>query len=192
MGARPAVRAPIPLNQTPIMPTSTPSRPAAGEFFEYYGKYIALVPDGDVRGHIEHQLSDTVAFIKSRPESWAMSRYAPGKWSVKEVIGHLADAERIFAYRALRIARGDTTALAGFDENAYVPVGKFDARETQELLEEYAATRAATIAMFRGFDDAAWARTGNASGHTISVRALAYIIAGHERHHLSILRDRYS
>jgi hypothetical protein len=173
------------------MPTSAPSRPAAGEFFEYYGKYIALVPDGDVRAHIERQLTDTAAYVKSRGDAWAMSRYAPGKWSVKEVIGHLADAERIFAYRALRIARGDATELAGFDENAYVPVGKFDARSTQELLEELAAARASTTAMLRGFDDAAWARTGTASGHTISVRALAYIIAGHERHHLSILKDRY-
>jgi hypothetical protein len=173
------------------MATSAPSRPAAGEFFEYYGKYIALVPDGDVRAHIERQLTDTAAYVKSRGDAWAMSRYAPGKWSVKEVIGHLADAERIFAYRALRIARGDATELAGFDENAYVPVGKFDARSTQELLEELAAARASTTAMLRGFDDAAWARTGTASGHTISVRALAYIIAGHERHHLSILKDRY-
>ena len=173
------------------MPTPAPSRPAAGEFFEYYGKYIALVPDGDVRSHIEHQLTDTAAFIKSRGDAWAMSRYAPGKWSPKEVIGHLADAERIFAYRALRIARGDATALAGFNENAYVPVGQFDARDMNDLLEEFAAARASTIAMLNGFDEAAWARTGNASGHAISVRALAYIIAGHERHHLSILKDRY-
>jgi hypothetical protein len=121
-----------------------------------------------------------------------MSRYAPGKWSVKEVIGHLCDAERIFSYRALRIARGDKTPLAGFNENEYVPNGNFESRSTAGLLEEFAAIRAATLIMMRSFDEAAWARRGISGEKEISVRALAYIICGHERHHLAILRDRYT
>jgi hypothetical protein len=118
-------------------------------------------------------------------------RYAPGKWSVREVIGHLCDAERIFAYRLLRIARGDGTPLAGFDENAYVPAGSFESRELNALIKEWMATRDSTIALVRGLPADAWTRRGTANGTNVSAAALAYIILGHVEHHLGILRDRY-
>jgi len=121
----------------------------------------------------------------------ALKRYAPGKWSVKEVAGHLADTERIMAYRALRIARGDETPLPGFDENAYVPPAKFDARPLVDLIGDLFTVRAATVALFRTFDADAWRRRGTASGKPISVRALGYMIPGHERHHVEILKTRY-
>jgi hypothetical protein len=174
------------------MKTPAPARPAAAEFNEFYGAYIALVPDGDVRELLEHQAADSARYIRSRGDAWAMSRYAPGKWSVKEVINHVTDAERIFTYRALCIARGDQAQLASFDENAYVPLANSDARTATDLLEELAAVRAATMKLVRSFDAAAWARKGNASGHPITVRALAYIVCGHELHHLRILKERYT
>ena len=173
------------------MPTSAPARPAAGEHAEYFAAYISKVPDGDVRTLLAQQLPDTIAYIKSRGDAWAMSRYAPGKWSVKEVINHVADAERVFSYRAMRIARGDQTALPGFDENAWVPMTNADARALSSLLDELSAVRAATIALFNSFDDAAWKRIGNASGKPVSARAIAYIACGHERHHLAVLKERY-
>lgn len=173
------------------MPTSAPARPAPNEFFEYYGKYIALVPDGDVRAHLAKQIGESAKYITSRGDAWAGSRYAPGKWTPKEVIGHLTDAERIFAYRALRIARNDKTPLAGFEENDYVPVAGADARAVADLLEEWAAVRAATVKLFNSFDETAWSRRGTASGKEITARALAFIAAGHELHHVRILRERY-
>jgi len=173
------------------MKTPAPARPASDEYFEFYAAYIALVPDGDVRDLLEQQTAETARYIRAKGDAWAVSRYAPGKWSPKEVINHIADAERIFTYRALRIARGDQTQLASFDENAYVPLANSDARTTTDLLEELAAVRAATVKLLRSFDGAAWARKGNASGHTISVRALAYITCGHELHHLRVLKERY-
>src|SRR4029077_5181557 len=118
-------------------------------------------------------------------------RYAPGKWSIKEVIGHVSDAERVFSHRALRFARGDRTRLPGFDEKAYTPAGRFDARPLPDLAAELDAVRHATIALFAGLDSEALARRGPANNKEVSVRALAYIIAGHERHHVGILRERY-
>ena len=173
------------------MPTPAPTRPAATEFFEYYGRYIALVPDGDIRVTLEKQIGDTVSYVRSKGDAWTTSRYAAGKWSPKEVIGHMTDAERVFMYRALRIARADTTPLAGFDENAWVPMAHADARAMGDLLEEFGAVRAATVKLVKSFGDEAWARIGTASEKAISVRALAYITAGHERHHLAILKERY-
>ena len=173
------------------MKIPAPSRPATGEFNEFYAAYIAMVPDGDVRDHLEQQAAETARFIRAKGDAWAMSRYAPGKWTVKEVINHITDAERIFTYRALRIARGDQTNLASFDENAYVPVANSDARTVTDLLEEFAAVRAATVKLVRSFDAAAWARKGSASGHAITVRALGYITCGHELHHLRVLKERY-
>ncbi len=173
------------------MPTHAPARPAAGEFAEYYARYIALVPDGDVSAHLERQIGDTIAYIKSRGDAWTSSRYAPDKWSVKEVIGHVADAERVFAYRALRIARGDQIPLASFEQNAWVPLANAHVRPAADLLDEFAAIRTATVKLLRSFDAAAWGRRGTASDNPVTVRALGYIIAGHELHHLKILRERY-
>ncbi len=166
-------------------------RPEAGEFEPYYALYIKKVPDGEVVSLLESQIRATTAALRRLPASKATYRYAEGKWSIGEVVGHLADVERIFAYRAMRIARADPTPIEGFDENAYVPAAQFDRRPLAELINEFEAVRAATLALFRGFPPEAWPRMGVANGKPISVRALIYIVAGHERHHLGTLRERY-
>ena len=166
-------------------------RPDPSEFVPYYGKYIGLVPDGSVVDSLETQIRETSALLRSVPDARASHRYAPGKWSVKEVVGHLADGERVFAYRALRFARNDGTPLPGFDENLYAANSGFDARPLGEVASEYEAVRQATLALFRGLGDEAWLRRGIASENPVSVRALAWIIAGHELHHRAVLRERY-
>ncbi|MGH2667933.1 MAG: DinB family protein [Gemmatimonadales bacterium] len=171
--------------------TATIARPEATEYAPFYGTYVSKVPEGDLLEALEAQRRETQALLKAIPEAKALHRYAPGKWSVKEVVGHLADTERVFCYRALRFARGDQTPLAGFDEKAYVPAGGFDARPVADLAAELDAVRRATIALLGSLDAAALARRGTADGKEVSVRALAYIIAGHERHHFAILRERY-
>jgi hypothetical protein len=173
------------------MTASLIARPGADEYAPYYGTYIGKVPDGDLRSMLSSQLAETLALIRSIPESRGGHRYAPDKWSVREVLGHLADSERIFSYRALRIARGDATPLPGFEQNDYVPAGAFDARTLRDLADELAAIRQATIHLFAHLDPAAFERRGTASGKPVSVRALAYIIAGHELHHVGILKTRY-
>jgi len=166
-------------------------RPAADEFFEYYGKYIDRVPGDDAMPALRDQIGDTVRLLRPLAESKALHRYAPGKWSVKEVVGHLADSERVFAYRALRVGRGDSTPLAGFDENEYVPAGRFDARPLADVVHEFELVRAASLALFQGMDEEALLRRGTANDKKISVRALAWILAGHELHHRKILIERY-
>lgn len=166
-------------------------RPGATEYAPYYGRYIDKVPEGDLLRTLEGQARETQALLAGLSEAKALHRYAPGKWSIKEVVGHVADAERVFSYRALRFARADRTALPGFDENAWVPPGNFDARSLKDLAAELDAVRRATVALFRGFDAAALARSGVASDNPVSVRAIAWIIAGHERHHVALLHERY-
>jgi uncharacterized damage-inducible protein DinB len=173
------------------MSLNTIPRPGPDEHVPYYQRYVALVPDGDVIAHLERQIVGTSRLLAPIDETLALYRYAEGKWSVKEVLGHVVDAERIFAYRALRIARGDQTPLAGFDENAYVPAGRFDMRPIRSLLDEYSAARRSTVAFLHGLDAEAAARRGIANQHPISVRALAWITAGHELHHVAILKERY-
>jgi len=170
---------------------TTIARPEKNEYREYYGKYIAMVPDGDIIDILQSQNESTRRLLSGLSEAQAMHRYAPGKWSVKEVIGHLCDAERVFAYRAMRFARADQTPLPGFDEETYVPAGRFDERSLGSLVEEYGAVRGNTIALLRGLPDEASRRAGDANGAVMSVRALAYVIAGHEVHHISLLRERY-
>lgn len=164
--------------------------PAADEYAPYYGKYVALVGP-DVLAALESQARSTAALLAATPEAKGSFRYAEGKWSVKEVIGHLADAERVFAYRALRFARADETALPGFDENAWMPHANFDRRTLADMAAEFAAVRAATLAFARSLDDQVLARRGIASNNPVSVRGLLGIIAGHELHHVKILRERY-
>ena len=173
------------------MPASLIPRPAADEYAPYYGRYISRVPDGDLCVMLASQLADTLALVRAIPEQRGTHRYADGKWSIKEVIGHVSDTERIMSYRALRFARADQTPLPGFEQNDYVPVGGFDRRTLQDLSEELAAVRQATIHLLRHLDPAALTRGGTASGNRVSVRALAYIIAGHERHHVEILKTKY-
>jgi uncharacterized damage-inducible protein DinB len=169
----------------------TQNRPQASEYAPYYQKYVALVPEGEIVETLEAQLRETKLLLARLSEKEAEFRYAEGKWSVKEVLGHISDTERVFAYRLLRIARGDQTPLAGFDQDDYVKTGNFSARPLAELLEEFTVVRRATIALLRTLDEAAWLRRGVANQKEISVRALAFILAGHERHHRRVLQERY-
>jgi hypothetical protein len=173
------------------MSLATAVRPAADEYLDYYGKYIALVPEGDAVQALECQRDVMLPFLRGLQETQGALRYAPGQWSVKQVLGHVTDGERVFAHRALRFARNDQTPLPGFDENHYVAAATFDDQPLPELVAGLAAQREASLALFRGFDGAAWTRRGEANGHPVSVRALAFIIAGHWHHHMGILRDRY-
>lgn len=165
--------------------------PEPDEYDPYYLTYIAKVPAGAVLDRLVAQRDDVEAHFAGLGERIALHRYAPGKWSVKELLGHLADTERVFAHRAFRFARADATPLPGFDENTYVPAGGFDRRPIASLLAEWRAVRGATLTLFQGLDPEAWLRRGSANGAAVSVRALAYITVGHTEHHLGILRERY-
>jgi uncharacterized damage-inducible protein DinB len=166
-------------------------KPDHSEYAEFYAGYVALVPDGDVVAILATQLDDTFALLRELNDEQALHRYAHGKWSIKEVIGHLADAERVFAYRILRFARADATPLQGYDENAYVPAGEFDLRPLASLMAEYAAVRRATVALLAGLPDGSWTRQGSANRYPTTVRALAWAVAGHELHHRQLLAERY-
>ncbi|MFL6193601.1 MAG: DinB family protein [Thermoanaerobaculia bacterium] len=166
-------------------------RPDPSEHLDYYGKYIALVPEGDLLAQLEEQMKETQGLLRGLPEERAMFRYGPDKWSIKEVVGHLIDAERIFAYRALRFSRNDATPLPGFEENDYVRNADFDRRTLASLLDEWEQARRTTVLFFRNLSDEAWDRRGTANDAAMSVRAAAWVIAGHERHHRGILRERY-
>jgi uncharacterized damage-inducible protein DinB len=166
-------------------------RPAADEFAPYYGSYVSLVPDGDVTATLASQLEETLDLLRPLSEEQALFRYAPGKWSVKEVVTHLTDAERVFMFRALFFARGATDSLPAFDEDAWAPMAEADQVPLDELLDEFDAVRSATVSLLAHLPRAAWGRRGIASGKGISVRALAWITAGHERHHANVLRERY-
>ena len=173
------------------MTDSTIARPEETEHLPYYGKYISLVPDGDILALLGGQIEATSALLRSVPESRAGFRYAPDKWSIRQVVGHLIDAERIFVYRALCFARDDRTPLPGFEENAYVRNAGFDDCPLSGLAAELESVRRSTLFFFKHLGPQAWLRGGLANGAGVSVRALAYIIAGHELHHREILRSRY-
>lgn len=167
------------------------NRPDPGEYNAYYDRYVALVPAGDIIALLSVQIDDTTALLRDLTEEQALHAYAPGKWSIKEVLGHIMDAERVFMQRALRFARGDETPLPSFDENAYAVAGSFNTRPLASLISELTAVRRATIAFLAGLSHDAWERTGTASGYRVSVRGLAWITAGHELHHRQILAQRY-
>ena len=169
----------------------TQKRPQKGDYAEYYGKYIDLVPSGDFLDLLQSQREDLWRLLSPLSDDQAEFRYAQGKWSIKEVVGHISDTERIFAYRLLRIARGDQTALPSFEQDGYIQTGKFTTRTLKDLLEEFSSIREATIALVRSFDNAAWQRRGTASQKEITSTALAFIIAGHVRHHHILLEERY-
>ena len=167
------------------------ARPDPGEYNPYYDRYISLVPGDDILATLDGQRRQTILLLCGREESDGDLRYAPDKWSTKELLGHVCDTERIFAYRALRIARGDETPIEGFEQDNYVNNGPFELRQLEELVEDYIAVRQATLSLFRNLDEVAWARRGVANKSEITVRALAYIIAGHEMHHRRILEEKY-
>jgi len=176
------------------MATATPAsatKPAKSEFLPYYERYIALVPDGDVISTLTTQMTDTQSLLRALPASVATYRYAPDKWSVNEVVGHMIDSERIFTGRALRFARNDATPIPGFEQDDYVRNATFDAYPLSDLASELEAVRQSTVFLFRHMDEEAWTRRGLANNAEVSVRALAFIIAGHELHHREILSARY-
>ena len=166
-------------------------RPASGEYKPYFDRYISLVEEDDILGLLERQIAEIHALLGSLSEEQSQYRYAEGKWSVRAVVDHLIDAERIFGYRALAVSRGDTRELPSFDENEYAAASDADRRDLPSLLDELAGARRSNLAMMRRFDDGAWSRTGTAGGGPISPRALAFIIAGHQRHHARVLQERY-
>jgi hypothetical protein len=168
-----------------------PPTESSGEFLPYYAKYVALVPAGDLLATLEAQLADTVAVVDQVGEARAGQRYAPGKWTVRELLAHVIDTERVFAYRAMCAARGETAALPSFDENAWAAHAGAEGRTLGSLMGELTAVRRATLALLHHLDDAALARRVTASGAPLSARAAAWIIAGHERHHQALLRERY-
>jgi hypothetical protein len=167
------------------------NRPAATEYPSYSQKYVDLVPEEDIVAALEKQGRDTVALLRSLTEEKAKSRYAPGKWSVKEVVRHFTDGERVFDYRALAFARGEKASLPGFDENEYAAASDADSRSLRDLIDEYDAVRRSTVALYRGMSREAWTRSGTANNNPATVRGLAYVTLGHERHHLKVLREKY-
>ncbi len=173
------------------MMNETLGKPDTTEYLPYYGKYVSLVPDGDILTVLDKQMEETAGLLNSIPESRATFRYAPGKWSIKELVGHVIDAERIFAYRALRFARNDKTPLPGYEQDDYVSNASFDSCTLADLASELKSVRQSNILLFKHLDEDAWMRRGLANDSEASVRALAHIIAGHELHHREILRSRY-
>jgi hypothetical protein len=171
--------------------TRTVERPEASEYAPYYDRYISLVAGNDLLGSLEREFVETLDLLRGVSEERAGFRYAPDKWSIRQVVGHLSDSERIFAYRALRIARNDKTPLSGFEQDDFVNAANFDDIPMAELVREFEYVRLANLQLFRQFTDEAWKRLGVANHVEISARALGYIISGHEIYHRAILRERY-
>ena len=167
------------------------ARPAVEECSPYYFTYIQLVPDGDIVRTLQAQYAEVHDLLKDMPEAKAMASPALGEWSVKQVLLHLSDTERLFCFRALWFARGEQAALPGMEPDPWVTIADANACDVSDLLAEFAHVRAATVCFFANLDTAAWVRSGSASGHLVSVRALAWIIAGHELHHNRSLRSQY-
>jgi hypothetical protein len=167
------------------------SPPDPTEYQPYYGRYISLVPAADLAHTLNAQLQESLAVLGAIGEQKSLHRYAAGKWSIKEVLGHLIDAERIFTYRALRFARNDETPLPGFDQDPYVAAANFDARPWDDLVAEFEHVRRSSILFFGALTPEEMLRSGTASQNAITVRALGYVVAGHELHHMAILRDCY-
>jgi len=166
------------------------ARPEPGEYAPYYDRYISLVAGTDILGTLESQRRQMLILLSGRDESDADLRYSPDKWTVRQVLGHICDTERIFAYRALRIARADRTPIEGFEQDDYARNAS-PRTPLSEMIEDYIAVRRATLTLFRNLDEQAWSRRGVANNNEVSVRALAYIAAGHEIHHRRILEDKY-
>ena len=173
------------------MSTTVTSVTRPGEYAPYYDRYISLIRGHDILGALDEQRRQTLLLLSGRTEEDGNFRYAPDKWSLKEVLGHINDTERIFAYRALHIARNDPTPIEGFEQDDYVRNGPFARRPLEDLIEDYIAVRRSTVSLFRNLDEAAWTRRGTANKNEITVRALAYIIAGHELHHRRMMEEKY-
>lgn len=168
-----------------------PDRPHAGEYAQPYAGYVSEVPDGDILQTLRGQVAALTELVGELDEEKSRSRYAEGKWSIAEVVGHLADGERAFSYRSFAISRGDQQPLPGFDEQSYTPNGRYDRRSITSLLDEVSFLRQSHLMLLENLDDEQWNRRGVASGFEVTVRALAWITAGHMNHHTRILRERY-
>ena len=166
-------------------------RPEKTEYAPYYETYVSLVNETDVVATLENQLIEMQNLLGEISEEKGAHAYVEGKWTIKELIGHLNDGEKIFAYRALRIARADKTPMEGFEQDGYIENANFNDWRLADLTEEFTLLRRANILFFKNLTEEAWTRTGTASGSPVSVKALAYIIIGHVRHHTNILRSRY-
>jgi uncharacterized damage-inducible protein DinB len=178
------------MNQAELESRRLIEKPQEGEFPAYAHIYIDLLPDdGLILKRLAENLTITSIFLQSIPKSRLLHRYAEGKWTIKEILGHVVDDERIYVYRALRFARNDSTELPGFDQDHFARYSEANNREIEDLLDEFAAVREATIAFFQSLDEAAFLRTGIANGQSVSVRALTYHIAGHELRHRNIIRE---
>ena len=165
--------------------------PDRTETAEYYFTYIDQVGGGDICAILENQLAETLALLNGISEARSLHRYAPDKWSIRQVLSHLNDTERLFIFRAFWFARGFDSPLPSFDQNIAAAAAAADERSWKSHLDEFRSVRGATLAFFRNLPADAWARSGIASGNPFTVRALAYIAAGHNTHHVSILRSRY-
>ncbi|MFL6559177.1 MAG: DinB family protein [Bacillus sp. (in: firmicutes)] len=166
-------------------------RPLASEYPEYYQPYVSLVPEDNLLTLLKGNLVKTIELFESLSEDDGLFRYAENKWSIKEVLGHMADTERIMSYRLLRVGRGDQTALAGFNENDYVQSSQINKLPIKSILEDFIATRKATLTLFQNMPEESWANIGFANNTEVTARAIGYIIAGHALHHFNIIRDRY-
>jgi len=166
-------------------------RPLPGEYAEGFAPYIAEAPEGDVLALLQAQVEEVGALFGGLSEAQGAHAYAPGKWSLKTLIQHLSDGERIFAYRCLRIGRGDATPLPGFDEDVYAAAAGADAHRVADLLEDFRATRRASLSLFRSLPESAWPLKGISNGKVLSARSLPYICLGHTAHHLAVVRERY-
>jgi hypothetical protein len=167
------------------------SRPNDTEFAPYYVRYVSLVPEDDILSVLESQLSEIARIAAAVDPQSEEFRYSTNKWSIREVFGHLIDLERVFGYRAFCIGRGETAPLPSFDENTYVAQSRYHERPLASIVAELRATRESNLLYMRWLSDDNWTRCGTASDNPVSVRALAFIIAGHARHHFSVLRDKY-
>jgi uncharacterized damage-inducible protein DinB len=166
-------------------------RPEKNEYAAYYETYVSLVEETDILSVMENQLSEVRDLLAGISEEKSNFRYGEGKWSIKELLGHLIDGERIFAYRALRVARADKTPMEGFEQDGYIENGNFSSRTFADLRREFSLLHQADVIFFKNLNDDAWLRVGTANETAVSVRALAYIMVGHIRHHTNILRERY-
>jgi hypothetical protein len=173
------------------MSTAAIARPHSSEYAPYYEKYVSRVPDGDIVGTLGKQLEETLALVRGIPEARGDYRYAEGKWSIKELLGHVIDSERVFAYRALRFGRGDTTPLPGYEQDDFVRGADFNKRSLSDLAEEFEYVRRSTMSLLASLEPSSWDRRGPANDNEVSVRGLAFIMAGHERHHVEVLKSRY-
>jgi uncharacterized damage-inducible protein DinB len=168
------------------------AKPLEGEYAPYAIMYIGLLPDDElVLKHLAENLKATEDFILSLPEEKLAHRYAEGKWTIKEILVHIIDDERIYSYRALRFARNDKTELPGFEQDDYAAHSGANERDITDILKEFATVRHATISLFEGLEEKALTRAGIANGNVMSVRAAVYHLAGHEMHHVNIIRERY-